>query len=104
MLKDIELYEALRRDDLVTVISGLFDSLLNELSPDDTPEMLLSNPSSIMVAAFFGSTKCFNFLFNRVNIHYADVSFNIFKKFFFFISLIEFHFSFSYKVPFYFFS
>ena len=110
MLKDIELYEALRRDDLVTVISGLFDSLLNELSPDDTPEMLLSNPSSIMVAAFFGSTKCFNFLFNRVNIHYADVSFNIFKKFFFlfhssssiFLFLIKFFFIFSHRVIFHF--
>ena len=88
--RDIEIYEAIRRDDLALLMSCRPERLLSNLPPDDTNPILLQEPDSLMVAAFYGATKCFNFLRSRVSLDYTDkyVPFeNIFSfhPFFFFL-------------------
>ena len=84
-LRDCELIEAIRRDDLAYVMSTRYEKPLEALILDDMPTIVLSIPSPIMVAAFFGSTKCFNFFINEDKLDYLDgeVYFLFFIKFHF---------------------
>jgi hypothetical protein len=71
-LRDLELLEAIRRDDLAYVLTTRYEKPLEALLGDDTPIMLSSLPSPMMVAAFFGSSKSFNFFFRTSRIDYRD--------------------------------
>ena len=76
MLREIELFEALRRDDLSTVMSSQYQRILKTLSREDTPEFILPNPSTLMVAAYFSSVHCFNFLLAKFDsLDFHDVFF-----------------------------
>ena len=70
--RDIEIFEAIKRDDLSYLLATRYEKILDNLLPDDTHPFLLNNPTSLMVSAFFGSLKCFNFLFKKSNIDYRD--------------------------------
>jgi hypothetical protein len=70
--RDLELLEAVRRDDLAAVLSSRYEKPLDSLNLDDTPEMLFHWPNSAMVAAYFGSTKSFNFFFRTGKLDYTD--------------------------------
>lgn len=84
MLREIELFEALRRDDLTTVMSAQYQRVIKSLIKEDTPDFLLAHPSTLMIAAYFSSTHCFNFLFTKFDtLDYHDVFFYFFN--------IEFH-------------
>lgn len=82
MLREIELFEALRRDDLSTVMSSQYQRVFKTLTREDTPEFILPNPSTLMVAAYFGSIHCFNFLITKFDsLDFRDVFFyNFFNK------------------------
>lgn len=88
-LRDFELLEAIRRDDLAYVLTTRYEKPLEGLLSDDTPNLFLQFPSPMMVAAYFGSIKCFEFFTHTGKVDYLDA----FVLFFFFI----------YKIPFYFF-
>jgi hypothetical protein len=79
--RDLELLEAIRRDDLSAVLSTRHEKPLDSLNLDDTPEMLCHWPYSIMVAAYFGSTKCFNYFFRTANLDCTDRVFSNFMTF-----------------------
>ena len=70
--RDIEVFEGLRRDDLALIMSCRSEKLLTDLPPDDTNPILMNEPSPLMVAAFFGATKCFKYLLTRVSTKYLD--------------------------------
>jgi hypothetical protein len=70
--RDMELLEAIRRDDLASVLTSRYEKPLDSLQIDDTPVMLRQWPSPIMIASYFGSVKCFDFFFHKANIDYLD--------------------------------
>ena len=70
--RDLEVFEAIRRDDLALIMSCRSEKLLSNLPLDDVNPMLLNDPSPLMVAAFYGATKCFFFLLERVSSRYTD--------------------------------
>lgn len=81
MLREVELFEALRRDDLSTVMSAQYQRVIKNVMREDTPDFLLQNPSTLMIAAYFSSTHCFNFLFNKFDtLDYHDVFFYYFSN------------------------
>ena len=90
MLRDIELFEAIRRDDLSTIVSSQSLDIVRNLMVDDLPDMLINHPSFLMVAAYYGSTKCFNYIFEKSQtltlsgISYQDVFLCVFIEFFFY--------------------
>lgn len=100
MLRDIELFEAIRRDDLSTIVSSQSLDIVRNLMVDDLPDMLANHPSFLMVAAYYGSTKCFNYIFEKSQtltlsgISYQDVFLCVFIEFFF--RSINFEFQFIY--------
>jgi len=71
--RDVELLEAIRRDDLAYVLTTRYEKPFSHLFVDDTPSILMDLPSPLMVAAYFGALKCFNF-FNskKKNSDYTD--------------------------------
>jgi hypothetical protein len=71
-LRDLELLEAIRRDDLAYVLTTRYEKPLEGLLSDDTPSMLTYVPSPMMVAAFLGSTKSFDFFLRTGRIDYRD--------------------------------
>jgi hypothetical protein len=71
-LRDLELLEALRRDDLAYVLTTRYEKPLEALLADDTPFMLTYLPSPMMAAAFFGATKCFQFFLRTGRTDYRD--------------------------------
>jgi hypothetical protein len=70
--RDTELLEAIRRDDLASVLTTRHEKPLDCLQTDDTPPMLRQWPSPAMIAAFYGSLKCFDFFFRKGRIDYTD--------------------------------
>ena len=81
--RDIEVFEAIRRDDLALVMSCRSEKLLTDLPPDDTNPILMYEPSPLMVAAFYGATKCFKYFLDRVSTKYVDQYFPFFNIFFY---------------------
>jgi ankyrin len=71
-IRDRELLESIRRDDLAYVLSTRYEKPFEALLPDDTPPILSNTPSPIQVAAYFGSTKCFNFYLRSGRTDYRD--------------------------------
>jgi hypothetical protein len=71
-LRDIELLETIRRDDLAFLLTTRYEKPLDSLLWDDCPPMLQKTPSPMMVAAYYGSQKCFNFLMNTARHDYLD--------------------------------
>lgn len=63
--RTMELFEAIRRDDLASLVMCLHDDVLHCLVPDDTPQILLDKPYPIMVAAYYGSIRCFTYLASK---------------------------------------
>ena len=72
-LRDFELLEAIRRDDLAYVLSTRYEKPLEGLLQDNVPNIFLEIPSPMMVAAYYCSKKCFNFFTQSSNINYLDV-------------------------------
>jgi hypothetical protein len=71
-LRDLQLLEAIRRDDLADVLTTRDEKPLEALLGHDIPSMLTYLPSPMMVSAFFGSTKCFSFFVRTARIDYRD--------------------------------
>lgn len=71
-VRDTEILEAIRRDDLSYLITTRYQGPLHYLDPEDTHTMLMDHPSALMVAAFYGATKCFKFLLNKLDTNYRD--------------------------------
>ena len=72
--RDLELLETIRRDDLAYLLTTRYEKPLVGLLADDSHEMLGARPSPLMVAAFYGSTKCFKFLYEHVKRNYKDAA------------------------------
>jgi hypothetical protein len=70
--RDVEVLETIRRDDLAYLLTIRHEKPLEYLIPDDVPAMLQRRPSPMMIAAFFGSQKCFNFFLGRARRDYLD--------------------------------
>lgn len=71
-LRDFELLEAIRRDDLAYVLTTRYEKPLEGLLSDDAPSIFLQFPSPMMVAAYFGSIKCFEFFTHTGKVDYLD--------------------------------
>lgn len=71
ILRDSETYEAIRRDDLGYLMCTRYESVLEFVVTLDTPELLRCDASPLMVAAYFGSVKCFSFLYKKGNVDYT---------------------------------
>ena len=71
-VRDTEILEAIRRDDLSYLMTTRYQGPLYYLDPEDTHPMLMDRPSALMVAAFYGATKCFRFLLNKLDTNYRD--------------------------------
>lgn len=72
--RDLEVFEAIRRDDLAYVLSCRSEKPLAGLFAEDAHPILLNDPSPLMVSAFFGATKCFKYFLSRVSIDYKDAA------------------------------
>jgi hypothetical protein len=70
--RELDMIEAIRRDDLAYVLTIRPQARFTHLMFDDTPLLLMNAPSPAMVAAYFGSTKCFNFLYDSESSKYLD--------------------------------
>jgi hypothetical protein len=70
--RELELIEAIRRDDLAYVVTTRHQKPFTHLMFDDTPAMLLHAPSPAMAAAYYGSTKCFHFFYDSDGSKYLD--------------------------------
>ncbi|EAY11169.1 hypothetical protein TVAG_498630 [Trichomonas vaginalis G3] len=70
--RDLEVFEAIRRDDLAYILACRPEKPLAGLLPEDAHPMLLNDPSPLMVSAFFGATKCFKYFLPRISIDYKD--------------------------------
>lgn len=68
--RNSEIFEAIRRDDLAYLMCTRYESVLEELPRSDVPEMIRYDSTPLMIAAYFGSVKCFSFLFKKGNIDY----------------------------------
>jgi hypothetical protein len=73
--RESEIYEALRRDDLGLLVASRFEGALSYLPSSDIPELLRGPVTPLMVAAYYGSFRCFNFLVKRMNTNTFTVSF-----------------------------
>lgn len=62
MLRDIEVVEAIKRDDLAYLLLLRSEKLINILPSDETNEMLMNHPTSLQIAAFYGAEKCYFYL------------------------------------------
>ena len=69
-LRNNEIFEAIRRDDLPYLMCTRYESVLEFLIGSDLPEMLRYNVTPLMVAAYFGSFHCFSFLVRKGNADY----------------------------------
>ena len=76
--RDLELLDAIQRDDLAFVMSCRYEKPLFGLYPEDCHPMLLNEPNALMVSAFFGSFKCFTFLSSFLSYDYLDAQILIF--------------------------
>lgn len=72
--RDVEVMEAIKRDDLAYVLTTRSEKVLEHLCLDETEQMLTFGPSPLMTAAFYGATKCFDFFLKNGNIDYVDYS------------------------------
>ena len=70
--RDLEIMQAIMRDDVAYLMMMRHGSVLEILFSDDTPPILALRPYPIMVAAYYGATKCFNFLLNTNQVRQAD--------------------------------
>ena len=70
--KDSELLEAIQNDDLAFVTSARFEKPLEGLLPEDSPQLLLNIPTPLMVAAYYGSIKCFNYFKKVIDVNARD--------------------------------
>lgn len=71
-LRDHELLEAIRRDDLAYVLTCRYEKPFDQLLPDDVPFILMHLSTPLMASALFGSVKCFNFFVKNSNVDYVD--------------------------------
>ena len=86
--RDLEVLEAIRRDDLAFVISCRSEKNLCTVPAEDVNPILLDKPSPLMVSAFYGATKCFKyFIAKGISKDYRDenISFFIFFMIFNFL-------------------
>jgi hypothetical protein len=65
-VRECEIYESLRRDDLSSIMSSRYEGLLSSLPKSDLPDMFRGQVTTLMVAAYFGSYRCFRFLIKHV--------------------------------------
>jgi len=72
LYRDIEIHEAIRRDDLSYLMNTRHEKILEYMLVDDVHPMLTDKPSTLMIAAFYGSTRCFKYLFNDEQYDYKD--------------------------------
>lgn len=72
--RDVEIVESIRRDDLAYILGTRYEKPLKNLLEHDTHPMLLKSPSPMMVAAFYGATKCFEFFLKTGRLDYEDDS------------------------------
>lgn len=78
------IYETIRQDNLSGLLSQRYETVDKCLGIEDTPEILMDLPTTLMISAFYGSVRCFKFLSNRISIYERDVYF-LFSKFIFII-------------------
>lgn len=71
-MRDTQIYNAIARDDVAYLTLCRYESNLRSLCEEEVHPMLQNTPSPLMVAAFFGSVKCFNYLFPRSDVMYSD--------------------------------
>ena len=62
MLRDVEVLEAIKQDNLAYILLLRSEKLLTLLPAEDTPEMLLHRPTTLQVSAFYGAEKCYFYL------------------------------------------
>ena len=70
-LRNNEIYEAIRRDDVAYLMGTRCESILELLIDSDIPDMLKCDVTPLMVAAYYGSFKCFSFLLKKGNTDYV---------------------------------
>lgn len=70
--RDYELYNAIKNDDLSYVVSLRSEKPLDSLYGYDIPEIFKHVTYPIMVAAYFGSKKVFNFYSNNSDFDVVD--------------------------------
>ena len=81
MLKRLKLiYETIREDNLSSLLTLRYETIDKCLGIEDTPEILLDSPTTLMISAFYGSVMCFKFLCTKINNYERDFHF-IFLKF-----------------------
>lgn len=66
MLRDVEIYEALRLDDLAYILTVRFEKPLLDLPKEDTPPGLMKQMTLVQAAAYFRAEKCFTYFFKRM--------------------------------------
>lgn len=70
--RDLEIVQAIRRDDISFLMMTRCETGLECLFSDDAPIMFAHIPFPIMIAAYYGATKCFNYLFSTTQIKRID--------------------------------
>lgn len=65
MLRDYEVFFAIKQDNLSYLMNVRSEKPLTNLPLEDTPEILMNNVTPTQVAAFYGSVKCFFYLKNQ---------------------------------------
>lgn len=67
MLRDVEIFEALRIDDLAYILTVRYEKPLLNLPKDDSPTGLMRQMTLVQAAAYFGAEKCFFYFYKRMN-------------------------------------
>ena len=72
MLRDCETFDAIRQDNLAYIMMVRNEKPLTDLPFDDTPEILLHQPTPIQVAAFYSAEKVFFYLLKQKGPQYTE--------------------------------